>query len=79
MRQRDRRAGDWPWCGSFDDVGDSSAFHRRAALIVDLLRCNGFVFVESKGVMLSGSAKSAPAMAVASALVLACRRWSLRA
>jgi hypothetical protein len=38
--------------GHINDVDDSSAFHRRAALIVDLLRCNGLVFVESKGVML---------------------------
>ncbi len=37
--------------GHFDDVDDSSAFHRRVALIVELLRRNGFVFVESKGVM----------------------------
>ncbi len=37
--------------GHIDDIDDSSAFHRAAALIVHLLRSNGFVFVESKGVM----------------------------
>ncbi len=37
--------------GHIDDVDDSSAFHRAATLIVGLLRRNGFVLVESKGVM----------------------------
>ncbi len=37
--------------GHFDDVDDSSAFQRRAARIVGLLRRNRFVLVESKGVM----------------------------
>ncbi len=40
--------------GHFNDVNDSRAFHRgdrAAALIVGLLRSNGSVFVESKGVM----------------------------
>ncbi len=38
--------------GHIDDIDDSSAFHRAAALIVGLLRRNGFVLVESKGVMI---------------------------
>ncbi len=37
--------------GHIDDIDDSSAFHRAAALMVNLLLSNGFVFVESKGVM----------------------------
>jgi hypothetical protein len=31
--------------GHFGDVDDSSAFHRAAALMVNLLYLNGFVFV----------------------------------
>ncbi len=34
-----------------DDIDDSSAFDRAAALIVGLLRCNRFILVESKVVM----------------------------
>ncbi len=36
-----------------NDINNSSAFHRAAALIVNLLRCNGFIFTEPKGMMLS--------------------------
>ncbi len=38
--------------GHINDIDDSSAFHRAAALIVDLLLCNGFVFTERKGMIL---------------------------
>jgi hypothetical protein len=34
--------------GHFDDVYESAAFHRTATLIVDLLGCNGFEFIEPK-------------------------------
>ncbi len=37
--------------GHIDDIDDSSAFDRAAALIVGLLRRNRFILVESMGVM----------------------------
>ena len=37
--------------GHLDDIDDSSAFDRAAALIVGLLRRDRFILVESKGVM----------------------------
>ncbi len=39
--------------GHFDNVDDSSAFHGAAALIVCLLRGNGFVFIAPKGMMIN--------------------------
>ncbi len=62
--------------GRFDDVDDSSAFNRTAALIVGLLRCNGFVFIEPKGVMIGEvGACDGDGLGVD----LGGRRWSLRA
>ncbi len=40
--------------GHFDDVNNYSTFHRTAAVIVGLLRCNGFVFIEPKGMIMGG-------------------------
>jgi hypothetical protein len=66
--------------GHIDDIDDSSAFDRAAALIVGLLRHNRFILVESKGVtVMVGEVGAGDGGGLRGwALILACRRWSLR-